>query len=128
MSTKKFKTPSMKNKEAQLPRHSYIQIMQIDTQNNKKCPTKEYTEPAVLNMILQNATGEYNESGGSLVPMSIYSIFQQLFQVYNNKFNTRQICEVQIQFYLKSLALVSALSGFSSRFKTKATLLEHNVQ
>ena len=95
--------------------------MQTDTQNDKKCPTKEYTEPAVLNMILQNATGEYNESGGSLAPMSIYSIFQQLFQVYNNKYNTQKIHEAQIQFY-KSLALVSVLSGFSSRFKTKATL------
>ena len=86
MSTKKFKTPSKKNKEAQLPRNSYIQIMQIDTQNNKKCPTKEYTEPAV---ILRNVTGEYNESGWSLAPMSIYSIFQQLFQVYNNKYKGR---------------------------------------
>ena len=61
--------------------------MQFDTLNDKKCPTKEYTEPASssmkagvftdeLNMILQNATGEYSESGGSLAPMSIYSIFQ----------------------------------------------------
>ena len=106
-------------KQAQLPQ----QIMQIDTQNDKKCPTKEYTEPAVLNVILQNATGEYNESGGSLAHISIYSIIytQQLFQVYNNKYNTQKIHEVQIQFY-KSLALVSVLTGFSSRFKTKATL------
>ena len=48
---------------------------------------KEYTEPAVLNVILQNATGEYNKSGGSLAPIDVeYSIFQQLFQVYNNKY------------------------------------------
>ena len=103
-------------KQAQLPQ----QIMQIDTQNDKKCPTKEYTKPTVLNVIMQNATGEYNESGGSLAPMSIYSVFQ-LFQVYNNKYNTQKIHEVQIQFY-KSVALVSVLTGFSSRFKTKATL------
>ena len=32
--------------------------MQIDTQNDKKCSTKEITKPAVLNVILQNATGE----------------------------------------------------------------------
>ena len=68
--------------------------MQIDTQNDKKCPTKGYTEPVVLNVIPSNATGEYNESGGSLAPMSIYSIFQQLFQVYNNKYNTHKIFEV----------------------------------
>ena len=28
------------------------------------------------NVILQNATGEYGESSGSLAPMLIYSIFQ----------------------------------------------------
>ena len=70
MSTKKFKTSSKKNKEAQLSQQTGCKL--IHKMSKSALLLKEYTEPVVLNVILQNATGEYNKSGGSLAPIDVH--------------------------------------------------------